>query len=86
MRRGRLTWTWRSCAKTAARPGWNELEVAVTNLWPNRLIGDGGIAPEQRLTRTNITEFEAASPLPPSGLLGRVKVETARVPRMVKAN
>ena len=23
-----------------ARPGWNDLEIAVTNLWPNRWIGD----------------------------------------------
>jgi hypothetical protein len=67
----------------ASRPGWNQLEVAVTNLWPNRLIGDQQVAPEKRLTRTNITKFTADSPLLPSGLLGPVKVESARVVRML---
>jgi hypothetical protein len=70
----------------AARPGWNQLEVAVTNLWPNRLIGDQRVAPEKRLTRTNITKFRADSPLLPSGLLGPVRVEAARVVRMQLAN
>ena len=70
----------------AARPGWNQLEVAVTNLWPNRLIGDQLVAPEKRLTWTNITKFTADSPLLPSGLLGPVNVEAARVVRMHLAN
>jgi hypothetical protein len=33
-----------------AKPGSNELRVKVTNLWPNRLIGDAGLPPEQRTT------------------------------------
>ncbi len=61
----------------AAKPGWNDLEVAVTNLWPNRLIGDQQLPPEKRLTRTNITKFHANSPLMPSGLLGPVTIHWA---------
>ena len=70
----------------AARPGWNALEVAVTNLWPNRLIGDQRVAPALRLTRTNIAKFKAESPLLPSGLLGPVTLRAARVVRMHLAN
>jgi hypothetical protein len=54
------------------RPGQNDLDIAVTNLWPNRLIGDQRLPPEQRRTHTNITKFRADSPLMPSGLLGPV--------------
>lgn len=67
---------------SAARAGANELEVDVTNLWPNRLIGDAGLPPEQRLTHTNITKWKAGMPLLPSGLLGPVKIEPSRVTRM----
>ena len=56
------------------RAGSNELEIAVTNLWPNRLIGDQRLPPEQRHTHTNITKFTADSPLMPSGLLGPVSL------------
>ena len=59
---------------TAAHAGWNDLTVEVTNLWPNRLIGDQQLPPEKRLTRTNITKFTKDSPLLPSGLLGPVTV------------
>ncbi|SPE27405.1 Glycoside hydrolase family 2 sugar binding protein [Candidatus Sulfopaludibacter sp. SbA3] len=67
---------------SAAKPGWNDLEIAVTNLWPNRLIGDQQVAPEKRLTHTNITKFRADSPLMPSGLLGPVVVRSVSEARM----
>jgi hypothetical protein len=52
----------------------NELEIEVTNLWPNRLIGDARLPEGQRITSTNITKFNAGSPLLPSGLLGPVQL------------
>jgi hypothetical protein len=56
----------------AARSTDNELEVEVTNFWPNRLIGDAGLSAGKRITRTNITKFDKGGPLHPSGLLGPV--------------
>jgi hypothetical protein len=64
-----------------ARSGRNDLEVAVTNLWPNRLIGDQRLPVEQRRTHTNITKFHADSPLMPSGLLGPVRLRFEGVGR-----
>lgn len=54
--------------------GLNNIEVRVTNLWPNRLIGDlqPGAA---RHTYTGMQFYEASSPLLPSGLLGPVRLE-----------
>ena len=68
---------------SAAKRGWNDLEVAVTNLWPNRLIGDQQLPPEQRRTHTNITKFRADSPLMPSGLLGPVIIHNSASARIV---
>jgi hypothetical protein len=62
------------CLDGAVRAGTNRLEIAVTNLWPNRLIGDQQLPPEKRKTHTNITKFHADSPLMPSGLLGPVRL------------
>ncbi len=56
------------------KPRDNRLEVTVVNLWPNRLIGDQQLPPEQRRTYTNITKFKKDSPLLPSGLLGPVRI------------
>jgi alpha-L-rhamnosidase/F5/8 type C domain len=58
----------------ALKPRGNVVEVEVVNFWPNRIIGDASLAPEHRLTRTNIRAFTAESPLMESGLLGPVRV------------
>ncbi|MDA3924967.1 MAG: glycosyl hydrolase [Kiritimatiellae bacterium] len=69
-------WTapWRIDISSALKEGSNELEVRVTNLWPNRLIGDQALAPEERLTRTNINKYKKDDPLLSSGLLGPVQL------------
>jgi hypothetical protein len=60
--------------KDSLKTGANILEVKVTNLWVNRLIGD--IQPDAVKKYTYTTEpfYRAASPLQPSGLLGPVKL------------
>jgi hypothetical protein len=61
--------------------GENELAVRVTNLWPNRLIGDQFLPEEQRFTRTNIHKFTTNDQPRVSGLLGPVRIIAAkRVP------
>ncbi|HKE20806.1 MAG TPA: glycosyl hydrolase [Bryobacteraceae bacterium] len=60
----------------ATRPGGNDLEVEVTNLWPNRLVGDQLLPAAERLTHTNIVKWRADSPLLVSGLLGPVTVRS----------
>jgi hypothetical protein len=58
----------------AVQPTGNVLEVEVVNFWPNRIIGDQTLPPQQRFTRTNIRKFTAETPLMPSGLLGPVRL------------
>jgi len=60
------------------RPGANHLAIKVTNLWPNRMIGDLSAPPEERVTWASVAPFTATSPLLPSGLLGPVLIRTAR--------
>jgi hypothetical protein len=55
-------------------PGQNNLEVQVTNLWPNRLIGDAGLPTEKRVATVSWNPYRADSPLLPSGLLGPVQI------------
>lgn len=65
------------------KKGNNILEIDVTNLWPNRLIGDGKLPEKERKTRTNLTEdqkfrfnsTDADKYLRVSGLLGPVKLQ-----------
>ena len=52
--------------------GLNDIEIEVTNLWPNRIIGDLQPNAGAPYTQTNITKFTSASPLLPSGLIGPV--------------
>jgi hypothetical protein len=58
------------------QPEGNELEIEVTNLWPNRLIGDQRESAEKRLTNTNVRKFREDSPLIESGLQGPVRLLT----------
>jgi hypothetical protein len=61
-------------ATSALKPGANELEIKVTNLWVNRLIGDQQPDVGKKYTYTTQQFYQANSPLLPSGLLGPVQV------------
>jgi len=56
------------------KPSGNELAVAVTNLWPNRIIGDTRLPEGQRIAKTTWEHYKGNEPLLPSGLLGPVRV------------
>lgn len=58
----------------ALKPGNNKLEIKVTNLWVNRLIGDAQPNVTNKITYTTMPFYQANSPLLPSGLLGPVKL------------
>lgn len=61
----------------AVRAGPNALEIKVTNLWPNRLIGDAALPEKERLTWVNWNPYKPDSPLLESGLLGPVELDCA---------
>ena len=54
--------------------GNNTIEIKVTNLWVNRLIGDAQPDVKQKITFTTMPFYQANSPLLPSGLMGEVKI------------
>ena len=56
----------------AVRPGRNRLEIGVTNLWPNRLIGDRQPGAKDLKVFASFDPFPPGAPLLPSGLLGPV--------------
>lgn len=58
----------------AARPGRNQLEIAVANLWPNRLIGDQSRPVAERFTWATWNPYKKDGVLLESGLLGPVRV------------
>jgi hypothetical protein len=58
----------------ALKPGVNTLEVRITNLWVNRLIGDAQPNVTKKYTYTTQQFYRADSPLLPSGLLGPVRI------------
>ena len=58
----------------ALKLGANAVEVRVTNLWVNRLIGDQQPGVTRKYTFTTYPYYKADSPLLPSGLLGPVRL------------
>ncbi|MFC5533854.1 glycosyl hydrolase [Rhodocytophaga aerolata] len=58
----------------AVKKGQNAIEIKVTNLWVNRLIGDAQPGVTNKITYTTMPFYQADSKLLPSGLLGPVKV------------
>ena len=57
------------------KEGRNTLRVEVVNKWVNRIVGDMQLPPEQRKISLLVNPYDASSPLPPSGLVGEVKLE-----------
>lgn len=58
----------------ALKAGANTVEIKVTNLWVNRMIGDRQPNAAKQYTFTSPTFYKADSPLLPSGLLGPVQI------------
>jgi len=59
---------------SALKAGTNILEIKVTNLWVNRLIGDQQPNVTKKYTYTAQQFYRAESPLLPSGLIGPVLI------------
>lgn len=57
-----------------ARAGKNTIKIKITNLWPNRLIGDEQLPENERLTATSYKHYSKTSPLLESGLIGPVRL------------
>ncbi len=68
----------------AAKSGKNRLIVEVANTWSNRLVGDANSPKDRRYCQTNMTHSLTwqmpwkDTPLLESGLLGPVRLVTAR--------
>jgi hypothetical protein len=65
---------------SALKPGANHVEIKVTNLWPNRMIGDLQPGNAKRYTFTDYKAYTKDSPLLESGLLGPVTVSSVTRP------
>jgi hypothetical protein len=65
---------------SALKPGSNRLEIRVTNLWVNRMIGDQQPWAMKKYSFADFTPYKADSPLLPSGLLGPVRLISVSVP------
>lgn len=59
-----IVWTapWRVRLGRSPHARGNRLEIEVVNLWPNRLIGDGALPRQKRLTKTNVRTYDANLP------------------------
>ncbi len=71
-----ITWTkpYKVDITEALTEGENELEIQVTNLWVNRLIGDQQPEVKEKITFVSNPFYRADSPLKKSGLMGPVRI------------
>lgn len=72
---GGILWKppFRADVTSALKPGRNHIEIKVTNLWPNRIIGDRQPDATKKYAWLDYKPFRADTPLLESGLLGPVK-------------
>ena len=68
----------------AAKPGDNTVDVRVTNVWKNRLIGDQKLPVKSRLTWTFYPFYKPDDSLVPSGLLGPVRLLSSAEVLLIK--
>lgn len=61
----------------AVKAGANQIEVQITNMWVNRLIGDVQPGATQ-YARTSQQSYQPNAPLKPSGLIGPVCIESEK--------
>jgi hypothetical protein len=61
---------------SALKPGRNHLEIKITNLWLNRLVGDLQPSAKNMYTFITFQHYTADTPLLDSGLLGPVRLFT----------
>ncbi|RYD76658.1 MAG: hypothetical protein EOP55_10975 [Sphingobacteriales bacterium] len=59
----------------AIKKGKNEIIIEVVNTWANRLIGDGKLPENKRLTKTTAPFRLEGKPLNPAGLFGPVIIQ-----------
>ncbi len=71
---GGILWKppFRADVTSALKPGRNHIEIKVTNLWPNRIIGDRQPNATKKYVWLDYKPFRADTPLLESGLLGPV--------------
>ena len=62
---------------SALHHGMNDVEIRVTNLWPNRIIGDLQKENPRKITYTHMQFYRQDSELLESGLLGPVVLKQA---------
>ena len=61
------------------KDGRNDVRVEVVNTWVNRIVGDMNLPENQRDIYLYVNHLNAKTPLPPSGIIGKVKFETVRL-------
>lgn len=59
--------------------GRNDVKVEVVNTWVNRIVGDINLPESERETYLFVNHLNAKTPLPPSGIIGKVKFETVKL-------